>query len=311
MVTTMRTEQLYYLCKTVDAGSINAAAETLHLSQQGLNASLKSLEKELGHTLFTTSREGITLTTHGELVVEAAKKVIDVLEELTVTLKQATKMAVSEFITIYAAPVVSEYFVPEIFRILSNKYAHLGIKIVEREPLQIIEAVKNNECDLAIVGIQYNLLNKLGRLDIFSENLYFKELYQYRLSLAVSEHHPLAQYKSVSIKTALQYPIVLFSPEPSEENLNYQWLQNYGHPEIKFVTASKDIYYNILRDGSAIGFFPNSRHGHFNISAEDGIKRIPLKNDEAIHKVGYLLNKDKAITPAMQLVINELESFCK
>lgn len=307
----MRTEQLYYLCKTVDAGSINAAAEKLHLSQQGLNASMKSLEKEIGYTLFTTSREGIALTPQGELVVEAAKKVIDVLEELTITLKQTTTTAVSEFITIYAAPVVYEYVMPEIFRALSNKYVHLGIKIIEREPMQIIEAVKKNECDLAVVGIQYNLMTKLGRLDIFSDNLIFKELYSYRFSLAVSEHHPLAQYRSVSIKTAIQYPIALFSSGPIEEDLNYQWLQNYGHPKIKFVTASRDIYFNILRDGSAIGFFPNTRHGHFNISAEDGIKRIPLKNDEAIHKVGYLLNKDKEITPAIQLVMNELEAFCK
>lgn len=307
----MRTEQLYYLCETIKAGSINAAAEKLHLTQQGLNASLKSLERELGYPLFNTSRQGIELTKQGHTVLETAEKVVDLIDSLECSLRQESlRSAIAESITIYTAPVVSEYLFPEIFKILSTNYPNMAIMVNEKMSRQAVEAVKNGVCDLAIVGFPYQLLDKLNNIDIQLDGLVFQALYQYKLSIAVSEKHPLAQYKSISVKTALQYPIVLHTFEKPEDDLNYQWLKLYGEPQIKFVTSSHDIYYNIVESGAAIGLLPNMKHGNMTIPGKKGISRIALKNDEALHTVGYLYNRKKPVTPAMQIVIDELEKFC-
>lgn len=307
----MRTEQLQYLCETVAQGSINATAEKLHLTQQGLNASLKSLEKELGYPLLITSRQGITLTPQGELVLEAAKKVQQILDDLTLSLQQNELLNLQYSpISIYTAPVVSEYFFPEFFQIISKKYSQMIVKTIEQEALQIIDSVKNGLCDLGLLGIQHHLLSTLNISNLLPEQLVFKPLYHYKLSLAVSEYHPLAQYKTISLKTAIQYPIILYTANSLEDDLNYQWLKLFDEPQIKYVTTSRTIYYNILKSGTAIGILPDERHGKLTISIPDGIKRIPFNSDDAEHIVGYLYDKNHEISTTMQLIISELEKFC-
>ena len=58
----MRLEQLSYLIEITRLRSISRAAETLHISQPALSASVKSLETELGRTLFKRTNRGIFLT---------------------------------------------------------------------------------------------------------------------------------------------------------------------------------------------------------------------------------------------------------
>ena len=306
----MRTEQLYYLCETANLGSMNAASEKLHLSQQGLNSALKSLEKDVGYTLFTTSRQGIELTAEGKLVVETAEKVLDLLEQLDVDLKQCSSRTFThESISIEAASVVSAAFFPEVFQSISNKYPHITIMVTEKNPLQIIQSMENMECDLAVVGIQYNLFKRLGYSDVFSKNLVFEPLYEYKLMIAVSDQHPLARYKSLSIKTLLQYPLAMLTLSELEEDLNYQWLALYGEPKVKFVTSSREIYFNTLRSGAAIGFFPDSYSGSYDLAREKKLKLIPIKGEEALHTVGYLYNKKRPLTQAMKIVMEELKAF--
>lgn len=88
----MRTEQLHYFREAARHGSINAAAEKLHMSQQGLNASLKMLEKDLGYELFTTSRYGITLTPQGEIVLAYADKMLAGFHSMQNALSSSIRM---------------------------------------------------------------------------------------------------------------------------------------------------------------------------------------------------------------------------
>lgn len=306
----MRTEQLYYLCETANLGSMNAASEKLHLSQQGLNSALKSLEKDVGYTLFTTSRQGIELTAEGKLVVETAEKILDLLEQLDVDLKLCSSRTFThESISIETAPVISGYLFPEIFQSISNKYPHIAITVTEKSPLQIIRSMADKECDLAVVGIQYPLLKRLGYSEILSQELVFEPLYEYKLMIAVSDQHPLARYKSLSIKTLLQYPLAMLTLSELEEDLNYRWLALYGEPKVKFVTSSREIYFNTLRSGTAIGFFPDSYSGSYDLAREKKLKLIPIKGEESLHTVGYLYNKKRPLTQAMKIVMEELKAF--
>lgn len=311
----MRTEQLYYLCEAAKLGSINAASEKLHLSQQGLNASLKSLEKDIGYTLFTTSRQGIKLTEQGEIVVETAAQILPLVDNMNIALQETIQLPQKlESITIEAPPVVSAYLFPEIFQMLSNKYKDLAISIKENDVLPVIQSVKDGTCDLAIVGIQYHLLERLGLSDILSEDLIFEPLYDYKLTIAASVHHPLTRYKSISLKTALQYPFAMHTHGDIHEDLNYRWLTLYGTPAIKIVTSSREIYFNTLCNGTAIGLFPDVDHQHLKLDQypglEDRLRFIPLKDSEALHTVGCLYHKKTSITSTMQLVIDELKAFC-
>lgn len=308
----MRTEQLQYFREVARSGSINSAAKKLHISQQGLNSMLKSLEEDLDATLFTTSRLGISLTPQGKILLDYTDQLLTTLDALNIALaesKQAT--SISDSISISIAPVVSEYLFPSIFNTITNNYPNISIHLTENPPFSIVESVKNAQCDLGIFSIQYTLLNKLSITSLLSSETNFTPLYQYKMQLAVSRQHPLADHKSVSVKTILKYPIVFHVSKTLEDEQNYHWLELYGTPNIKYTTNSLKIYLNIIAKGSAIGFFPQSRHCNFKISVDEDIVLIPIKDDSTVHTVGYLYNSTLPVSPAMEVVMKELESFCK
>lgn len=61
----MRIQQLEYLEKIVEAGSINEAAKRLFLTQPSLSNAVKELENEMGIQIFQRSSGGISLTAEG------------------------------------------------------------------------------------------------------------------------------------------------------------------------------------------------------------------------------------------------------
>ena len=61
----MTVQQLKYILKVAEVGSITEAAKLLFISQPSLSNSIKETEKEAGITIFHRSRTGITLTKDG------------------------------------------------------------------------------------------------------------------------------------------------------------------------------------------------------------------------------------------------------
>ena len=61
----MRMDQLEYLIEISKNRSLNAAAKKLHISQQALSTSIKTLEDELGFKVLYRSYQGVALTPKG------------------------------------------------------------------------------------------------------------------------------------------------------------------------------------------------------------------------------------------------------
>lgn len=57
------------------AGSLNKAAEKLHISQPALTKSIQVLEDRLGVPLFVRAARGVTLTTYGKAVLMRARAI--------------------------------------------------------------------------------------------------------------------------------------------------------------------------------------------------------------------------------------------
>ena len=61
----MRIQQLQYIIKIVETGSMNEAAKQLFITQPSLSNAVKDLENEMGIEIFIRNPKGITLTRDG------------------------------------------------------------------------------------------------------------------------------------------------------------------------------------------------------------------------------------------------------
>lgn len=78
----MRIEQLEYLCEVAKRRSMNVAAEKLHIAQQTLSTSIKTLEKELDVKLLERTYQGVFPTPIGQEVISWAEQVLSGLDYL-------------------------------------------------------------------------------------------------------------------------------------------------------------------------------------------------------------------------------------
>src|ERR1700691_2676283 len=78
----MRIEQLEYVAAVARLGSYRKAAESLHISQPALSASVRSLERELGVDLLERGRHGARLSRSGRDLLPRMLPILDGVDQL-------------------------------------------------------------------------------------------------------------------------------------------------------------------------------------------------------------------------------------
>jgi DNA-binding transcriptional LysR family regulator len=69
-------DQLQSFCAIADCGSFTEAARRVNKTQSAVSMQIKRLEERLGHTLLARDGRGVTLTHHGEVLYERARKML-------------------------------------------------------------------------------------------------------------------------------------------------------------------------------------------------------------------------------------------
>ena len=79
----MRIQQLQYIIKIVETGSMNEAAKQLFITQPSLSNAVKDLENEMGIEIFIRNPKGITLTRDGMEFLSYARQVVEQIDLLS------------------------------------------------------------------------------------------------------------------------------------------------------------------------------------------------------------------------------------
>ena len=83
--------QLVQLIAIANYGTLSRASEELHISQPALSRSMQKLETNLNVTLFSRTKNKITLNPAGEMAVTYAKKIINDVDSMSKTLQNYEK----------------------------------------------------------------------------------------------------------------------------------------------------------------------------------------------------------------------------
>jgi DNA-binding transcriptional LysR family regulator len=295
----MTLQQLKYVIKTVECGSISEAAKQLFISQPSLSKAIKEMEAELGIELFSRSATGVALSIDGAEFLSYARQVVEQTELLEQRYKdrkpsrrlcsistQHYAFSVNAFVNLVRQADVDEY----------------EFTLRETRTYEIIEDVKNLRSEIGVLyvnGFNEKVITKLLR----ENQLTFHALFVAKPHVFVSSENPLALKGSVTLEDLEDYPCLSF--EQGEHNSFYfseEILSTVYHKK-SIRVSDRATLFNLLigLNGYTIctGVLSSDLNGRSIVS-------IPLENEENM-TVGWITNSKAVLSRFASGYIDELK----
>jgi DNA-binding transcriptional LysR family regulator len=201
----MELHQLEYLIAVAEEANFTRAAERVHVSQSGVSAQVRQLERDLGVTLIDRSSRTARLTEAGAAALPHARSALAAVAAL--------RQAVDEMNTLIRGKLVvgmvTACTITGLFEALAefhHAYPGVAVALTEDNSARLVERVQSGTADLALIGAAGSLPPGLDTLTIASE----------RLTAAVPPGHPLLTLLTgrpgVTLADLAGYPIVCMPP---------------------------------------------------------------------------------------------------
>ena len=260
----MELVQLRQLVTIAEEGTLQAAAERLHLSQSALSRSMRRLEADLGRELFERTRNSMRLNDSGRLALEHAKailseeqRMVDAFDELA---KRARTIRVA---SVAPAPT---------WRLSSLILEQYPTTIIEPDvvsPAEVSNRLLNGGCDLAVT-IEPVTIPTVRSHPFMAEDLYAN----------VPIDHELAQRASLTFADLDGRTFLLYEQIGFWHEVHTRFM-----PRATFVMQpDRTIFLQQIRTSNLLGFTTNAPE---NTSGHESRFAIPITDPEA-HVTYYL-----------------------
>lgn len=150
MVTINQLETFYWMNKL---GSLQAAADKLHLSPSAVSKRLQELEKQSRTSLFSVNRKGVTLTVRGQEILNLAEELLGKLSELN-NLK-SSPLAATRLVSIGMTEIVVLSWFPDFVARLASAYPHVSLHPEVDLSAPIRDKILSGQLDFAVLPETY------------------------------------------------------------------------------------------------------------------------------------------------------------
>ena len=167
----MNLRQLKYFVEVVDAGSMNRAAEQLHVAQPALSMQIGQLEEELGVVLLTRHSRGVEPTRAGALLHDRALAILKLVEETGRDVAACDREGI-ESVRLGMTPTLMLVVGPDLAIHVRDHVAGLHLALSEAMSHVLVDSLLRGDIDLALA---YDVpdLPELTRTALFQEDLVF------------------------------------------------------------------------------------------------------------------------------------------
>lgn len=164
----MTLQQLEYAVAVDRERHFARAAETCHVTQPTLSMMIQKLEDELGLRLFDRSRQPVSLTREGEVVLERARQILADVSRLKDAVAELRGSVAGE-IHIGIIPTLAPYLLPVLLPRLQTHYPTLQLRIHELQTERVHQALRDGTIDLALLATSVDEHPSLSSISLFEE----------------------------------------------------------------------------------------------------------------------------------------------
>lgn len=142
----MNLQQLRYLIATADDGTMTRAAESLHVAQPALSRAIRSLEAEIGVTVFERKGRGVRVSRQGVAVIASARRILAEVDRLA-SLGQQQVLRVSAM-----GGQAQEIGSPTIGAYVAAGHMRVALDVADTSQ-EVVEQVRDGRAHLGIIEL--------------------------------------------------------------------------------------------------------------------------------------------------------------
>lgn len=294
----MKLQQLRYVVKVAECGSITEASRRLFVSQPSITASIRDLENEMGVHIFERTNKGVIVSEEGETFLGYARQVLDQADLLEGKYKGTSEQVPHFSVSCQHYSFAVNAFVDVIREFDAARY---DFTLREEQTHEIIEDVAHMKSELGILYLSEHNREVIERM-LAGNELVFEGLFCATPHVFVCADHPLADHASVTLEDLEDYPFLSY--EQGSYNSFY-----YSEELTSTFERRKNIR---VRDRATLFNLVMGLNGYTVCSGVishelngPGIISIPLDVDEYM-EIGIITRKNTTLTRYGQAYIDAI-----
>ena len=294
----MKLQQLRYVVKVAECGSITEASRRLFVSQPSITASIRDLENEMGVHIFERTNKGVIVSEEGETFLGYARQVLDQADLLEGKYKGTSEQVPHFSVSCQHYSFAVNAFVDVIREFDAARY---DFTLREEQTHEIIEDVAHMKSELGILYLSEHNREVIERM-LAANELVFEGLFCAAPHVFVCADHPVADHASVTLEDLEDYPFLSY--EQGSYNSFY-----YSEELTSTFERRKNIR---VRDRATLFNLVMGLNGYTVCSGVishelngPGIISIPLDVDEYM-EIGIITRKNTTLTRYGQAYIDAI-----
>lgn len=183
----------YYVAKN---NSISRAANELLISQPAISKAIKTLEEQLGVSLFLRKKDGVVLTEAGQALYKKVSMAMDLIESAENDLDTLMNYEVGTINIGASKTIIHEYLMPYI-KTFHENYPNVNFRIFTNSKEELINGMKMGIIDLMFANLplevpsNFEVVKLLELHDVFVANNDYSELRNKKLTIEDLRNYPL------------------------------------------------------------------------------------------------------------------------
>ena len=293
--------QLRHFVALAEHGHFARAATAVNLSQPALSRSIQALESSLGCLLLERPSRGVSLTAHGQLVLEHAQRLLAGSRALENAVSQLGNLQAGE-LRLGCGPFPAARLIPQTLGQFSARFPKVHVQLLIDDWRSLRERLLNDEVELYVADIREYSANP---------RLCVTPLQQYPGVIFCRPDHPLLREKPLELNASLDYPLA-GTTLPAAINQAMQRLTGRAQP----LTIECDnfmVLKALVGASDALSMAPWDVVAEEVLSGSLAVLDLPLEHLAQSSAYGLVSRQGRSLSPAAKMfsqVLQEVDQHC-
>lgn len=224
-----------------DYGNLTAAAAALGYTQPGITRMLRSLEKELGFSLFIRTNKGVSVTSNGRMMLPYFRDIVR-MHQRAEELGSEIHGILNGVLTIGSYFSIASILLPSILQKFQKEYPKVRITLREGGNRELSNWLAESSIDCCFSAKPSDTVN-----------CDWLPLWQDELVAWLPSDHPQANDAAFPLQDLEKYPFIITLPN-EDTDIDRLLAADGLHPDIRFSTADVFTSWRMVEAGLGISF---------------------------------------------------------